>query len=444
MSRVENGTNPMDHMPPDIWEILQSLILGINETDLDLRKPHLKTVFTYSYPYIIFFYGALICVGVIGNLYMCGYIVNKKLYKDETYSFLLNNAISDIFKCVIVLPLSLYVLLIRNWVLGELLCSFLPMIQDIPQHTSTLTFILLAWDRYRYIKKPLRPRLPAFVCNVGTWLTSGCLVLPYPMYIMYIDLGQVYPKLEAVQGVGLCTVNLLDDIKEYTRGIFIIMYAAPLTTISCLFIRVSRELSKQNPAAAIKFEARAKENKTRIQDGSQSGIVEVQSIRTDYDRSSQYSRGSFRDFDTARTLYEFREPDLNVIKERRTQKFLVTIVVLYGISLCPLMVMKIARLAIVETYENMGYFDVVYIIFVWVAFLPACSTPLLFITWKLNSSSVERIRGYLRLSSRKMRHSSETVTTLTGTPASNQGKRCQYAEEAFSDTNSCQQDLPST
>ncbi|XP_072389189.1 prolactin-releasing peptide receptor [Diabrotica undecimpunctata] len=444
MDRENYSSNPLDHMPAYVWEAIHPLLLGVNDTELDLRKPHIKAVVINSYPYVIFIYGLLICLGVSGNLFMFAYIINKKLYKDETYSFLLNNALSDTVKCVVVLPLSLYVLLVKNWVLGELLCSFMPMIQDIPQHTSTLTFILLAWDRFRYIKKPLRPRLPAFVCNVGTWLTSGCLVLPYPMYIMYIDLGQVYPKLDLLQGVGLCTVNLLDDIKEYTRGIFIIMYAAPLTAILCFFIRVSRELSRQNPTAAIKFEARAKETKARIQDGLPTASTEVQSIRTDYDRSSQYSRGSFRDFDTARTLYEFREPDLNVIKERRTLRFLVAIIVLYGICLFPLMVLKVARLSIKETYANIAVFDILYLIVVWIAFLPTCTTPLLFILWKLTSSSIDRIRGYLRLSSRKKRHSNETVTTVAGTPAFQPRKKSHVSEENISDSNSCQQDLPST
>lgn len=63
------------------------------------------------------------------------------------------------------------------------------LFQDIPLHTTTLTFLLIFWDRYRYVRRPTKPRLPAFVCIVGTWLTSVCLVLPYPIYIMYVDLG---------------------------------------------------------------------------------------------------------------------------------------------------------------------------------------------------------------------------------------------------------------
>lgn len=56
-------------------------------------------------------------------------------------------------------------------------------------HTTTLTFLLMAWDRLRFIRHPTKARLPAFVCIIGTWLASVCLVLPYPIYIIYIDLG---------------------------------------------------------------------------------------------------------------------------------------------------------------------------------------------------------------------------------------------------------------
>uniref|UniRef100_T1HWE4 Uncharacterized protein n=1 Tax=Rhodnius prolixus TaxID=13249 RepID=T1HWE4_RHOPR len=60
---------------------------------------------------------------------------------------------------------------------------------DIPLHVSTLTLLLIAWDRHRFLKDPMKPRIPAFVCATGSWLTAICLVLPYPVYTTYMDLG---------------------------------------------------------------------------------------------------------------------------------------------------------------------------------------------------------------------------------------------------------------
>lgn len=39
------------------------------------------------------------------------------------------------------------------------------------------------------MKDPTKPRIPAFVCATGTWLFAVCIVLPYPIYITYLDMG---------------------------------------------------------------------------------------------------------------------------------------------------------------------------------------------------------------------------------------------------------------
>ncbi|CAG9824078.1 unnamed protein product [Phaedon cochleariae] len=146
------------------------------------------------------------------------------------------------------------------------------------------------------------------------------------------------------------------------------------------------------------------------------------------DRSSQYSRSSCSDFDHLGTtsnggraaVYETpRDRDLDLAKEMRTQKFLVAVVTAFGLCLCPLMILRLARLALIETYDNSGHFDVTYAIFVWIAFAPTCATPMMFAAWQMSGSRMDRLRGYFRFSDRKSRrHSSDTVTTTaTGTPA---------------------------
>jgi hypothetical protein len=63
-------------------------------------------------------------------------------------------------------------------------------------------------------------------------------------------------------------------------------------------------------------------------------------------------------------------------------------VTLYAISLCPLMILRLARLVLPETYDNNKNFDITYTMFVWVAFAPTCSTPLLYAVWQMNRSVV--------------------------------------------------------
>lgn len=53
---------------------------------------------------------------------------------------------------------------------------------------SVLTFVIMAYDRYRFIEDPSKQRLPAVVFAIGTWLTASCIVVPYPIYTTYLDL----------------------------------------------------------------------------------------------------------------------------------------------------------------------------------------------------------------------------------------------------------------
>lgn len=52
-----------------------------------------------------------------------------------------------------------------------------------------MTYLLIAVDRLKVISEPGKPRIPAFVCALGTWFFAGCIVLPYPIYTTYLDLG---------------------------------------------------------------------------------------------------------------------------------------------------------------------------------------------------------------------------------------------------------------
>ncbi|KAK4300360.1 hypothetical protein Pmani_027440 [Petrolisthes manimaculis] len=50
---------------------------------------------------------------------------------------------------------------------------------------------------------------------------------------------------------------------------------------------------------------------------------------------------------------------------------------------------------VMETYDNSGHFDLTFISFVWVAFLPTLSTPALYASWKISRSTKERLQSRL-------------------------------------------------
>jgi hypothetical protein len=90
------------------------------------------------------------------------------------------------------------------------------VLQDIPMHVSTLSFLLIAVDRYRYMLDPMKPRMPSFVCALGSWLLAVCIVLPYPIYITYLDLGVSKNTLHSLN-VTDCGKNVLSKSQLRSR-----------------------------------------------------------------------------------------------------------------------------------------------------------------------------------------------------------------------------------
>lgn len=45
---------------------------------------------------------------------------------------------------------------------------------------------------------------------------------------------------------------------------------------------------------------------------------------------------------------------------------------------------SIARMVLVETYENTAHFDITYLMFVWMAFLPTVINPFVYASWILS------------------------------------------------------------
>ncbi|BET01936.1 Hypothetical protein NTJ_14754 [Nesidiocoris tenuis] len=291
------------------------------------------------------------------------------------------------------------------------------LLHDIPLHVSTLTLLLIAWDRHRFLKDPMKPRIPAFVCATGSWLTAICLVLPYPIYTTYIDLGKVLEKrmkwisannpnvtvhpekhLHQFQGVGICVVNLQDDMQEYLRGLFIALYVLPLSVTAYLFVRMSRELQEaEGPLPVMVYDG----VRARTSTGSH-----------DFRNEDNKLGGRFRN-----NHHDIYEAELDVRKEKRSHRYLGTIASIFAICLCPLMVLRVAKLALTETYDNSGHFDITYMMFVWMAFLPTTTTPALYAAWRMSRTTKERLRGYFRFSGRSRSTNADARSERSCEPA---------------------------
>lgn len=111
-----------------LTQIIHNLQAFPNET-MDLTRPHLRPSLSRVYPLYIFLYSALVVCGMAGNAAMIAHILRRRLHRNPTNAYLMNIAVCQFVMSFPLLPLSLAILLVQNWVFGSFLCYFVPMIQ---------------------------------------------------------------------------------------------------------------------------------------------------------------------------------------------------------------------------------------------------------------------------------------------------------------------------
>ncbi|XP_039233567.1 uncharacterized protein LOC6525791 [Drosophila yakuba] len=389
------GGEKMKEVPDKYVTALSHFLDWHSNGTVDMERlsgPILKSSIKSVYWLFLIQYAALALLGVVLNVIIVVYIMYHRLYKDVTHAFIINLALCHFVQCALVLPVSLMVMLIQNWIFGQFLCFFLPMLQDIPLHVAMISHILIAWDRMRWLNDPLKGRLPGFVCCCATWLTGMVIALPYPIYTIYVELGDYMPQLS---GIGLCVVNLMDDMQEYTRGLFLLMYCGPAILLSYLYIRTSQELRPPDgPFAVMMYEHRA--DLRMRQRNSSTSSVEPRHLSGGGVAGLSNGGGA----SSARS-YDLYSAELDVHREKRKQRNFGSMAATQVVCMCPLMILRFARLSLEETYENAKHFDFTYLMFVWVAFLPTVIFPCIYASQILPRDEQERLRGYFRLSSKR-------------------------------------------
>ncbi|XP_066947795.1 LOW QUALITY PROTEIN: orexin/Hypocretin receptor type 1-like [Macrobrachium rosenbergii] len=419
---------PELHALPDklLSQIIRNIESFPNET-VDFRQPQLRPAFQKIYPLFLLLYGVLVVAGTVGNMAMVTHLIRRRRYREPVCTYLMNLGVCNLIMSMLLLPLSLAILLLQNWIFGSFLCYFVPMLQDTPLHATIATHLLISAERYLEIVCPLRPRPSAFITILGIWVTSICVVLPYFVYVHYVDLESLFGR--QFRGVGICTVNMRDDIDDYTRVLFAIMYVLPLGIATFFHVRTTSELKRQEgPVSLAMMQAQGRPSQHDIwslQDntpGSSSLLTEVDGR----DGFLSHGEGNTPSTPTiiagggggagggaggagggsrgGRSSIQMREESqMDVAREKRNQKYLICILTASALCLCPLMILRLVKNMVLETYHNTGHFDVTFISFVWVAFLPTVTTPAIFALWKMPRSTKDRLQGYLRLSSRRRR-----------------------------------------
>ena len=112
-------------------------------------------------------------------------------------------------------------------------------------------------------------------------------------------------------------------------------------------------------------------------------------------------------------LHDDHDDDIDFRKEKRSQKYMITMVMLFAICWCPVNILILVTHFVYENDSNSGHFDITYMTFTFFGFLSTCTNPVLVGSWLMSNRTKDRLRGYFRFSNRRRSsaHSSTSRTT---------------------------------
>lgn len=117
-------------LPENLLLPIYHYITGIhNATDKDVSNLILKPALSNVFVIFILQYGLLALCGIFLNIYIICYIIRYKLYRDITHAFMVNLCLCHFVQCAFVLPITLLLILTQNWIFGQFLCYFIPLLQ---------------------------------------------------------------------------------------------------------------------------------------------------------------------------------------------------------------------------------------------------------------------------------------------------------------------------
>ncbi|XP_036907476.1 gastrin/cholecystokinin type B receptor isoform X2 [Sturnira hondurensis] len=139
-------------------------------------------------------YAAIFLMSVGGNVLIIVVLGLSRRLRTVTNTFLLSLAVSDLLLAVACMPFTLLPNLMGTFIFGTVVCKAVAYLMGVSVSVSTLSLVAIALERYSAICRPLQARVwqtrsHAARVIVATWVLSGLLMVPYPVYTVVQPVG---------------------------------------------------------------------------------------------------------------------------------------------------------------------------------------------------------------------------------------------------------------
>ena len=195
-----------------------------------MRIPGVKITF-------ITLYVIILTISVAANGLVIFIVTRTKCLQNVRNLFILNLAVGDIAMGTLAAPITPISFYLRSWVLGEFMCSLLPVCMGTFVHISTFTCTAIAVHRYTQIVLPARAQMTKRICfltSFGIWVISVCISSPLGVYTEVLTFNEYsyciskWPSGEALQ--------------VYTMAELFIQFLIPCAIIIVCYVQVWRSL----------------------------------------------------------------------------------------------------------------------------------------------------------------------------------------------------------
>ncbi|CAH8496986.1 unnamed protein product [Schistosoma turkestanicum] len=329
-------------------ELFTNYTLGV---EIESSNTVMTLIVAIVYPLIIVF-------STVGNSIVILTVTRSTAMRTITNLFISNLAASDLLMSFVAAPVTPIVFHMKNWKLPTFLCKLLPVTMGVSVYVSTLTSTAIAADRYLVIVHPFRTRMSQSICGLiiaGVWLISVLISLPLGIYT---KIG-IDPRNNEPSCMESWPHSLSRPI--YTVITFILQFVAPCMIISICYYRVSCVLRSRG------------------------------STKIGYGRKSR------------------QKEELEVKRNRRTNRMLIAMVVIFVVCWIPLNVLWIVVDIIGEKAEGSVYFHHTFILCHMIAMSSAVYNPFLY-AW-LNNNFRQEFKAIFQCNSKLCSMNSSLLTS---------------------------------
>ena len=191
-------------------------------------------------------YSVLIVVSLIGNVIVCKVVYDLRQSLSTTNVLIFNLAVSDLLMTAVNIPFNLMRFIMADWPFGHFLCMFVPFVQSMSVHSSSITMMFIAFERYKSLIhnshidcKCLGERFRFVGILFFIWLLSAVFSIPHGIHN---KIRRLFMGLEIIR----CRVIYPEPKDLYNRWYTIIslmtQYLIPITLTLICYVRISKFL----------------------------------------------------------------------------------------------------------------------------------------------------------------------------------------------------------